>query len=433
MLTPKKHLVAVSAFVALMSMLVFFQNCAGGFEPSLKDGALAASGTGGTTAEPTPSPGDVLTTPTPIATATPLGATPTPSPATPTPVVAIKRSFVYMGGSGRIPIYEINHETDTVTARTAAAIDGQTPGWFAYDSRSQRLLTADSGGARLNTFVVGSDGHLTLEKAFNFLSSVVHLTAYKSGDLLTVLAANYDGSQFGKYDLSGDLMSIQEKKVFSYANGSHSHSTSYDSKRGLIFVANKDEGRIHIYRDVVGGAPVELKSFVLPDVRIVLYDAVFDRVYVTTEAYSGSSYVKIYDVSATDTSADLIEVDSHAMGLRGADLKVDHSHNYVGASVREAGKEGIWILPVTAAGRFDTIRTKIFLPITGSAEARSLQITGNGRYYILTCNNQANDADLFIFKIEYDASGAITTKALLQQINAGASEFPSNFVLDRTD
>ncbi len=122
------------------------------------------------------------------------------------------------------------------------------------------------------------------------------------------------------------------------------------------------------------------------------------------------------------------------MRRRSSDLKIDHNHNhnFLGTTVRKAGKEGLRLLPLSPAGLFDPARQPTFLDMKG-IEARSLQISGDGKYDVVTCNSAQNREDLFIYKLEYSEKSEITFSKLIHVVDAGAGGYASNFLLDEKD
>ncbi|MEK6554673.1 MAG: beta-propeller fold lactonase family protein, partial [Bdellovibrionota bacterium] len=256
----------------------------------------------------------------------------------------------------------------------------------------------------------------------------VHIQALRNNSDFSILAASYNQGQYASYKVDFLGEAATEQQVFTYASGAHSHSSSFDKGRNLVFVANKDEHRIVIYSRDIDGQLTHVGATLVGDPRMVVYDEIFDKVYLTTEANTGHSSVVIYNIQENAGVYSLIEAQAFEMGLRGSDLKIDHKHGYVAATVREAGKEGIWALPVTSAGLFDMARMNKFIPVA-SKEARSLAITTDGQYYVVTCNSGQNTSDLLIYKISYDSSTNISASDLIQEIDLGAGGFQSHYVL----
>lgn len=343
---------------------------------------------------------------------------------------ASAKSTILVGGTGFIKSYSLDHTTDALTESQTIPFPGQSPGWFDYDSATSTLFTADSVGGKLN--ILGYDSsteNLTLKKTVTFLNQVVHLDILKDGTDYLAYASGYNQGKYSKYRISSDLNNISLDSSFQYTAVAHTHSSAIDTDRNLAFVANKDENRIVIYGNA-SGMMQEMKSFIVSNPRMVVYNKFYDRLFVTTEANSGFSFVKIYSIVQVALDYDLKEEDSFSMGLRGSDIKIDSIHGYAVATVREAGKEGIWALPLTISGLLDSGRSPVFIPVP-KVEARSLQISADGRYFIVTCNSAGNLEDLLIYKVSYDSTNTISNTTLIHSVNAGPGYFYSNFIIPR--
>ncbi len=389
----KRILLSIFAFAALV---IGFQNCESGFHVSM-----------------TGNPGSSLATTTPI----------TPAPAE-KPVL---RSLIFLGGEGFVQSYILNHETDRLVPIELTAVSGQ-PGWIGFDRVSASLFMPDANGSTLTkAHLELATGKLSVEKVFTYLSHVVHLLLDRHDGLLTLYGSSYNDQRFAAHDLGADGMTLTARQSFEYSSGAHTHSSAIDADSGLMFVANKEENRVVILSRSAGLLS-EVGEISIPSPRTVAFDSVFKRLYVVTEDYVSQSRVGIFDVVRAAAGVTVTERQTFYMGLRGAGLSIDHSHGFLVASVRESGREGIWALPLTADGLFDAARATKFISVSG-LEARSVDVTADGRYYIVTCNDARNVEDLFIFKISYTPAGDIVSAPLLQAIDAGQGSFLSQLVI----
>ncbi|RYZ90751.1 MAG: hypothetical protein EOP06_07535 [Proteobacteria bacterium] len=336
-------------------------------------------------------------------------------------------SMILVGGENFISSYSLNHQTDQVSFLKRTSVTGQ-PGWLAFDSVSSTVLAPDANGTALNQVQLSlADGSMKVQKVFDFLSRSVHLLLSRHDGILSLYGSSYSDQKYAAFDFNADQTQITKRHEFEYSPGAHTHSSSMDAKSRLMFVANKDEDRVVILSSA-NDQLAEVGEISIADPRIVAFDAEFKRLYVVTEADAGQSRLQSFEITRSSGTVTVLPGASFMMGARGSGLAIDHVNGYIVASVREAGKEGLWALPVTAAGLFDATRATKFIPVKG-IEARSLDITADGKYYIVTCNDSKNAEDLFVYKISYDSTHQITSTDLVQSINVGEGGFLSQLVL----
>lgn len=335
-------------------------------------------------------------------------------------------SHIYLGTTDRIKHFELRHFDDELRALDDTAIPASTPAWFVFDQLTQQVFAADSKGARLHVFDVDEQtGRLGVRATHEFLPHVVHLVLDQK--LGRLYAASYDNSEFASYRISRRRDELRQEFHEVMRPGVHTHSSALDRKRNLVFAANKHGNDVSVYsREEIGLR--KLDEIALEDARLLLFDETVDLLYCVTEADEGSSFLKILRVERDHERVKLQEVDSFKMGLRGADLKIDHIHRLLATTVRESGKEGVWLLPLTTEGRFDPRRQRHFLPIK-TKEARSLEFAGGGRYVVVTCNNASNDFDLIIYKLDYEGLNIVNSK-IIHQVKAGPGKFPGHLVIE---
>ena len=314
------------------------------------------------------------------------------------------QNFVYVGSGNRIERFAL--EANGSLRRLGDTVfPGQSPGWFAYDVDESRLFIPDGLGPNLTAYRLNSEsGELNLETTIPFVSHSVHLHLHKVSDGYELAGASYDHATYGRGLWTKDLANFKNRHRLRFRSDSKTHASSYDPTRRLIFVSNLGDNRIHIFRD----SNTVLEKVAKIDIinpRIVHYDHQFDRLYVSTEAYSDRSYIKIYDLTDGFTGDVLLkETGSFEMALSGGDLKINHRMKYLAATVREEGKEGLWFLPLTDTGHFDPARERHFIGIP-YLKPRSLQVTHNGRFYIVACDDSKNKKDLIVIRAVFDGSG----------------------------
>lgn len=350
----------------------------------------------------------------------------------------ITRSLIYLGGNGFIQGYELDHLTDQLAPLQRVSLPNQAAGWMAFDAKSTSLFVSSERGTNLAEFSLDrSSGTLSLQKNHTFLSQSVHVELSRHSGGFSIYGSSYNGAQFARYDFHDTDRSLTSDQTFSFASGAHTHSSTVDEVRNLVFVANKDEERIVIYHRDALGVLTEAGVIALNDPRMVKYDRISQKLYVVTEADSGQSAVAIYSIDMTTettrvpnvVTATAQSVGSFAMGLRGSDFAINSARGFVFATVRESGREGIWALPITPTGVFDATRSNVFIPVSGP-EPRSLQVSSDGTYFVVTCNRASNLEDLFIYKAAYSSTNALQRADLIHEVDAGASTFASHFMID---
>lgn len=428
----RKWPIVIAILASVSVAVVAFQNCAGGFAPNPSLGRVAGLSStdpndGAPLGPPATSgpngPGAPVATPPGT---TPGGSTPPGSTATPPALKPVVASYLYVGGQGRIRSYKIDHSNDAMTVVADTTISGQTPGWFDFDPQANRLFVANASGNGLLTsysFTPGT-GALGFERTTPFIAGAVHLTINRGAQSYFAIGASYNGANWAKWELPLDVSRSTRVAEFGYSRDAKSHSSSYDQSRQLSFVANLGENRIVVYRDQ-NGVPVEVGEIQVDSPRIVLYDEIYDKLYIASETYTTAGYAYVYGIRANGNSFTFPQLASWPTALRGADLKIDRVHNVVGTTVREANKEGLWLFPVGANGLPDSTRQNRFVPIA-QKEARSLAISADGRYYVVTMNNGDNEADVLVYKVSYGAGTAITNVQLIHEVNVGSGSYPSH-------
>lgn len=416
----------------LFVLLVLFQNCAGnGFQVmSLEGGTIdSASQEPGDmnnddTPQPQPSP-TVSPSPsptvTPVPTATPT-PTVTPSPtATPTPTVTpmptvtptptpqptptqpdVKRTHFYFGGGKTITALELDHRTGEFRERTSASFSGGGVGWLTYEPTTQSVFVADTGGSTLQVFGHNaSSGQLTSKTSLTTAASQVHLTIVSAADHFKLFGSSYSRAEVSYYKANRNLTSLSRQQVIAQGAGAKTHSSSYDAKRGLLYVAALGLNKVVVYRVSETGLS-NIAELNLEGARTVVYDPSFDKLYVATEIYTGPSYIRIYSINSTNNSYSFTAEGSLAMPKHGGDLKINHKFNYVMATAREAGKESIWALPINSRGAADISRQS-FSIIVDQALPRALEITADGLYAVVGMNSSGSEG-IIAYKLNFDGN-----------------------------
>jgi 6-phosphogluconolactonase (cycloisomerase 2 family) len=397
----------VFAVIAVSGALIAFQNCAPGFSAITVSGASADS-QGLTGSSPVPTPGTGSSTGT-------SGNNP---------------SFLFVGAPNKIATFKIDRQTSAVSRLADTPLTGRTPGWFVYDPARSRVFVSDAYGTLLTSLAMNStSGELVVESTSAIIANVIHFSLYPAANGYQMYAASYDKSLAASYTLTAEQPLATEAGRVSFPLGTDSHSITSDRARGLIFLANKDEGMIRIYTDS-GGGMVAAGTVPTAVPRIIMYDPVFNHIYLSTQSSSGNSAVSIYDVVQVAGGYSLSLLASMPIGTSGSDLKIDHSHGFVAATVREPGKEGIWLFPINKTGLFDASRKNTFIPVL-QTEARSLQISNDGRYYVVSCDNAVNTAaDTLIYEISYNADSSFLSYKLISQQLVGPTDVLANLWVD---
>ena len=75
-----------------------------------------------------------------------------------------------------------------------------------------------------------------------------------------------------------------------------------------------------------------------------------------------------------------------------------------------------------------TIAT-VILPVPHS-DARSLEISGDGQYYVITCNDPAKLNELIVYRISYESRAAIENFAVIQDVDVGSGSHSATLLID---
>jgi len=135
--------------------------------------------------------------------------------------------------------------------------------------------------------------------------------------------------------------------------------------------------------------------------RTVVYDKIFDKLYLATEESVGNSHIYGYSIVAGDNGVvTLNEVASETMPLIGADIKVDHIHRYVLATARETGMQSVHGMAITGTGARDNTRPSFKFDVN-RVQPRSLEVSADGKYVVVAMNSGMTD-NIQIYKMNYD-------------------------------
>lgn len=389
-------------------LLISFQNCSGlgGFQlpsqTSLDLGSLSTTGSG------TPTP-----TPTPLGTPVP-GPTPTATPLPPGPAGELKKTYFYFGRVSGMDVLVLDHGSGQVTLLPAVSFSGRMVGWLNYEKTSGEVLASDITQANLQIYNFKSDtGALNSVRSLgSFASAVVHLTLVPGMSGWDLFTSSYDRSVLDYYHLSQDQTQLTRQQTVSFGAGAKTHSSAFDSKRNLLYVANLGLDKISVYQVMATGLQ-PLTTISVLDPRTLVYDARYDKLFVATEAYTGNSYIRIFEIAGNAGAYTFSEVGSLAMPLVGGDLKVNHKMGYAMATVRESGKEAVVGLPLTPQGLVDKNRASFSVRVDQKTP-RALEVTEDGEYMAVGMNSVSAE-NLVVYKLVFDSQANFVSSQKLFQ------------------
>lgn len=388
--------------------ILSFQNCGGGFE-TISGSTVSSSFNSSEINGETPSP----------------SATPSPSP----PAFPNKTTF-FFGRSGGIDAIELHSGASQVTELTSTSFQGSQVGWLAYDSSTKTLLAAEEGSSRrLQTYTYSSTSQtLTSRNLFTIAASTVHLTLLRTVQEVFLFGSSYDQGRLDSYKLNSSLSSLEATQSLAFGSSAKAHSSAFDSRRNLLYVATLGLNRISVYRfDQVSGLTAAGQIAVTAP-RTVVYDATYDKLYVATEASSGNSAIHGYAIQENNGSYSFTNVGSSvAMPLRGADLKVNHAYGYVMATARQSGQESIWGMPVTEQGLPDHARSNFSIPIS-QVEPRSLELSADGRFAVVAMNSPGS-AHVLVHALSFANDKAFLSSQIIWSKRFGNYGIVSSFAL----
>jgi 6-phosphogluconolactonase (cycloisomerase 2 family) len=392
----------------LIGLLTLFQNCgaSGGFNSTpgqVSLGSNNGASTGGDS--PTPTPVSSVTPPpgppsTPTPTPTPV-ITPTP---TPTPAQgALKKTQFYFGGLKTIDVLELNHTTGAVTSLASVPFAGSTAGWLAYDKTTESVFVVDIDKTNLQIFSHNPlSAALTSRVNLTGFPTQVHLSVVPTGTEFNIFGAAYFNGHFGYYKVNAAMNQFTTVQDFNLGSTAKTHSTAFDAKHGLLYVASLGLNKIAVYKFSAATGLTALTEIPLEGARTVVYDGQYDKLFVASEVSTGPSYIRIFSIQAAGNSFTFTDSGSLAMPKLGGDLKVNHKYQYVMATARETGKESIWGLPITAAGVADASRPSFSIPVSQQLP-RALEVTEDGIYAFVGMNSSAAEG-IAGYKMVFDAN-----------------------------
>jgi len=345
------------------------------------------------------------------------------------PLDSYKGTHVYLGGAGKILKYYFDATTELMSSAQNYSFNGDSVGSIAHlDDRMVAVSTKK--GSSLELYSLADDFTLTSLKSLGFLTSSVHVNFTKEDSKYLLFGSSYSNAQLSYFSADDNQLSgYTERKTITYPTGSKSHSSSYSTSLKFLFVSNLGENKIQIYR-VTSSDLLSLGSIDVISPRNVYYDEIYQHLYVVTEAHSENGFIKIFEVNAVgDNNVSIIEKGTYSIGLNGSDLKINHSKNFISAMVREPGAENLVVLPLSATGQIDSLRTPIVYPITIIAP-RSLSVSDNGKYFFVTTSEFNSPSHLVVYKAEYNSSLQITDIQKITQANTTADYYLCNDSID---
>lgn len=368
-------------------LVALFQNCGGtgGFS-TLSQGTTDLGSSGTSVQTPSQDSGD---------------ATPTPMP-TSTPAATLKKTYFYFGRTKGIDSFELDPTTGVLRQLTATTFTGASVGWLSHEPTSNSILAVDAGGSVLQIYsqATATGALSSVQSLNNFAASVVHLNLQPTSTGFDLFAASYDRGVLDYYKMNATKTQVAATQSVSFGSTAKTHSSAFDSKRSLLYVANLGLNRIDVYKYSTTGLTA-LQTIALEGARSLVYDSTYDKLYASTEVYTGNSFIRIFAISGAAGPYTFTDAGSLAMPLSGGDLKVNHAFGYVMATARETGKEAILGLPITDQGVEDKTRTSFSIPVT-QALPRALELTEDGLYAVVGMNS-ATAENIVAYKMSFDA------------------------------
>jgi hypothetical protein len=327
---------------------------------------------------------------------------------------------VFLAGSGNyIQSLVIDHSDDTVAKLDLINVPFEKVGRIQIDAATNTFLAVENEGLagffkgilNLASGVVGSTtlktgvasgGYSTLVRTTlgkNFL----YVSDYHEGKIKIVSL----GAGFSTSELIDEINFTAEA-----GTNANTYSTSYDPVRKWLFVAHEALNKIDVLSvNQNTGALGLIGSIPVTTPRTVVYDTEFERLYVVTEILSAPSYFYGFSLAWSGLAFSYSEVAKVTLGKRGGDLRIDRVHRYALATVREAGNEAVWGIPLTSTGLRDTSRSVFTIPI-GRADPRAVDVTEDGKY-ITIATDSSSVSNIIVRKMNYNADLKFTSSTLL--------------------
>lgn len=339
-----------------------------------------------------------------------------------------KGTHVYLGGTGKLLKFYFDASTETISPSQTYNFSGGSIGSIAH--LEDRMVAVSRTGNAVELYSLANNFSLSSIKSLNFLANSVHVNFSKEGNKYLLFGSSYTNAQASYFSADDKQLSgYTERKKITYSTGLKTHSSSYSASLKFLFVSNLGENKVKIYR-VTASDLISLGNISVVSPRNVFYDETYQLLYVVTEAASQNGFIKIYEVNPMgNNNVSVVEKGSYSIGLKGSDLKINHSKNFISAMVREPGAEKLVILPLTATGQIDSTRTPFVYSIIIPAP-RSLSISDNGMYFFVTTSELNSSSHLVVYKATYNSSMQITGMQKVTQANTVSDYYYCNYSLD---
>lgn len=390
-----------SALIALgiAIALVFFQNCSEGFKLNQVSSSNSELPSSNNVNNPPPAP--------------------TPAPAPPVATPTLRETRVYLGTNTGAQGYILNHQNETITKLPFSNVTTGTMGWLNIEPRTGKGIALDIN--QFGTYTIfnyaGGTGQLSVEQRINQGPTDLHsILVPQANGSYWAYSVSYGAGTVRKHILDSQLRLVAgSEQVITYANGAKTHSSSYDSKRRLLYVANLGLNEIMIYRiNPANGNMTFASRAPIADPRTVIYDSDYDKVFLVSESYAGTS--SIYSFAVDEIAANdirLRRVGQVEMPLQGGDLKVNRAKGYAYGTARENGKQSIWAMPLTDTGEMDTARASFFFNVAPQSP-RALEISADGEYVFVGYNTR-DPINFQVYKLTFDSAKKLVNRRILYE------------------
>lgn len=315
---------------------------------------------------------------------------------------AASHTDFHLGSSSGLSSFSLDSIRGVAQYKSTTIFAGTSVGWLNWDAGSSQLAAVDAGGGTFQTYALDlQNGSLSAGAGTGFKSALIHTTIVSGLGRKFVYTSSY---QRGELDLMSFSESLGDPQVISpsvsFGAGAKTHSSAFDSKRNLLFVANLGLNRVSIFKVNRQNGTLEAAGFhSVMSPRTLVYQADYDKLYLVTEADTGASQLIAFSIQEGPSGINLASEGSLRMPLAGADLKINPIQGYAMATAREPGKESVWGMPLTDDGKKDSSRPEFSFSLD-RPQPRSLELTADGLYLLVAMNSTRPD-NVQIFKLNY--------------------------------
>jgi 6-phosphogluconolactonase (cycloisomerase 2 family) len=309
---------------------------------------------------------------------------------------AAKAALIVLGAQSKIARVHIDYSTEAIRVLSDEKFQHSLAGGMIYDMPSNRLFVSSESGAGLSVYRQQGLA-TTFAKSFGFFRDSTHLLGALHEGSLFLFSSSYNGGNLGVYRVEQNFKSIPKVSSQDFGNA-NTHSSAFDSKNGVLAVANLKLNHLRVF-GFQSGKLKPLATFNTPDPRSIIYDQTYQKFYLASETSLGQGTIKILEFGSQQK---LTTLSTLPLGLEGSDIKVNHDHDFVMALQRERGREALVTVPLTSQGDVDSRRSLFSIPV-GCREPRAFETFKN--FAAIACDTSG--INFLVYKLKLNGANQV--------------------------